>query len=411
MAEYFYQGRNAEGRQVEGQLEAASQSALLQLLKRQSIIATRVEPVARPTSKNIDVSALLGRYTQRKTKVSIDELIMFCRQMYALSRSGIPLMRAINGLADATRSPRLGEVLGDVSRILTQGSPLSTAFRSHPDVFNDLFIAMIRMGESTGRLDTAFQQLVSHLELEKDTRKRIASATRYPIIVVTAIALAMVVINFMVIPAFAGVFAKLGADLPLPTRILVTSSDIMISTWPYLLGLIILGIYAFKRWKKTPQGALAWDRQILRFPLMGGIYERIALGRFARPFAMMLEAGVPLLQALSVASRTVGNKYIGKGIEGMMSGIERGESLQATASASGLFNPLILQMIAVGEETGNVGGLLVDIADFYDQEVEFDLKRLAEAIEPILLLFMGMMVLVLALGVFLPMWDLGSAFG
>ncbi|MEX0623472.1 MAG: type II secretion system F family protein, partial [Saccharospirillum sp.] len=168
MAEYFYQGRNAEGRQVEGQLEAASQSALLQLLKRQSIIATRVEPVAKPTSKNIDLSALLSRYTQRKAKVSIDELIMFCRQMYALSRSGIPLMRAINGLADATRSPHLGEVLGDVSRILTQGSPLSTAFRSHPDVFNDLFIAMIRMGESTGRLDTAFQQLVSHLELEKD---------------------------------------------------------------------------------------------------------------------------------------------------------------------------------------------------------------------------------------------------
>ncbi|MEX0623471.1 MAG: type II secretion system F family protein, partial [Saccharospirillum sp.] len=261
------------------------------------------------------------------------------------------------------------------------------------------------------RLDTAFQQLVSHLELEKDTRKHIASATRYPIIVVSAIALAMVVINFMVIPAFAGVFAKLGADLPLPTRILLTSSDIMISTWPYLLGLIILGVYAFKRWKKTPQGALAWDRQILRFPLTGGIYERIALGRFARPFAMMLEAGVPLLQALSVASRTVGNKYIGKGIESMMSGIKRGESLQVTASASGLFNPLILQMIAVGEESGNVSGLLVDIADFYDQEVEYDLKRLAEAIEPILLLFMGIMVLVLALGVFLPMWDLGAAFG
>lgn len=410
MAEFFYQGRNAEGRQVEGQLEAASQSALLTLLKRQSIIATRIEPVAKPSSKNIDVSALLGRFTQRKARVSIDELIMFCRQMYALSRSGIPLMRAINGLADATRSPRLGEVLDDVARILTQGSPLSTAFRNHPDVFNDLFIAMIRMGESTGRLDTAFQQLVSHLELEKDTRKRIASATRYPIIVISAIALAMVVINFMVIPAFAGVFARLGADLPLPTRILITSSDIMISTWPYLLGLVVLGVYAFKRWKKTPRGALAWDRQLLRLPLLGGIYERIALGRFARPFAMMLEAGVPLLQALSVASRTVGNQYIGKGIEGMMSAIERGESLQVTASASGLFNPLILQMIAVGEETGNVSGLLVDIADFYDQEVEYDLKRLAEAIEPVLLLFMGIMVLVLALGVFLPMWDLGSAF-
>lgn len=411
MAEYYYQGRTSDGQSVEGTLEASSQSALLQQLKRQSIVPTKVEPAGKGRRKSSDDkagSSLLERL-QRK-KVSIDELIMFSRQMYALSRSGIPLMRAINGLAEATRSPRLGEVLQDVARSLSQGTTLSTAFHGHPDVFNDLFVSMIRMGESTGRLDVAFKQLIDHLELEKDTRKRIKSATRYPIIVVVAITMALMVINFMVIPAFAGVFAKLGADLPIPTRILIASSEFMLSTWPYLLGLVLLLGYAFVRWKKTPEGHLTWDRLVLKMPLMGGIYERIALGRFARPFAMMLDAGVPLLQALSVASRTVGNRHIGKGIENMQSGIERGESLMATASASGMFNPLILQMIAVGEETGNVDELLVDIADFYDQEVEYDLKRLAEAIEPILLVFMGGMVLILALGVFLPMWDLGSAF-
>ncbi len=414
MAEFFYRGRTQDGQAVEGVLEAASQGALLQQLKRQNIIPTTVQPAGKRAGSGgskfkLDVS--MGELLNRKKKVSTDELIMFCRQMFALTRSGIPLMRAINGLADATRSPRLGEVLRDITRSLTQGTTLSTAFRGHPDVFNDLFISMIRMGESTGQLDTAFKQLITHLELEKETKKRIASATRYPIIVVSAIMVAMLVINFWVIPAFAGVFAKLGADLPIPTRILIGSSEFMLSTWPYLLGLIALCLYAFFRWKKTSEGRLKWDRLILKFPLLGGVYERIALGRFARPFAMMLEAGVPLLQALNVASRTTGNRYIGRGIEGMVGGIERGESLLATASASGMFNPLILQMIAVGEETGNVSDLLVDIADFYDQEVEYDLKRLAEAIEPILLVFMGAMVLVLALGVFLPMWDLGSAFG
>lgn len=411
MAEFYYQGRTSDGQSVEGTLEASSQGALLQQLKRQSIIPTRVEPAGKGRRRQAAKAgpSLLERW-QRK-KVTIDELIMFSRQMYALSRSGIPLMRAIVGLSEATRSPRLGEVLQDVSRSLTQGTTLSTAFRAHPDVFNDLFVSMIRMGESTGQLDTAFKQLIDHLELEKDTRKRIKSATRYPVIVVVAITFALLVINFMVIPAFAGVFAKLGADLPIPTRILIGSSEFMLSTWPYLLGLTVLLSYAFVRWKKTPEGQLTWDRILLKLPLMGGIYERIALGRFARPFAMMLDAGVPLLQALNVASRTVGNRHIGRGIEGMQNGIERGESLLATASASGMFNPLILQMIAVGEETGNVDELLVDIADFYDQEVEYDLKRLAESIEPVLLVFMGGMVLILALGVFLPMWDLGSAFG
>ena len=412
MAEFYYKGRTEDGQPVEGVLEATSQGALLQQLKRQNVIPTLVQPAGKKRgAANINLNMSLDGLFNRKKKVSIDEQIMFCRQMYALTRSGIPLMRAINGLADATRSPRLGEVLHDVARSLTQGTTLSTAFRAHPDVFGDLFISMIRMGESTGQLDTAFKQLIDHLELEKDTRKRIASATRYPIIVVSAILVAILVINFAVIPAFAGVFAKLGADLPLPTRILIFSSEFMLSTWPYLLGLIALGGYAFYRWKQTTEGQYKWDRIILKFPILGGVYERIALGRFARPFAMMLDAGVPLLQALNVASRTTGNRYIGRGVEGMVGGIERGESLLATASASGMFNSLILQMIAVGEETGNVSDLLVDIADFYDQEVEYDLKRLAEAIEPILLMFMGGMVLVLALGVFLPMWDLGSAFG
>lgn len=410
MADFAYKGRSSSGESVEGIIQAASRSAVLQQLKRQNIIATSVEVDTGKASGGLSRDINLGALFAKKT-VSIDELIMFSRQMYALTRSGIPLIRAINGLADATRSEVLSEVLHEITRSLTQGTTLANAFRAHPKIFGEMFVSMIRMGETTGRLDEAFDQLISHLELEKDTRKKIAAATRYPTIVTVFIFIAMFVINLVVVPQFSAIFTKLGADLPIPTIILMATSEFMLSYWPYMLGTLVIGGFAFRQWKKTPNGHLIWDRIILKIPILGGIYERVALGRFARPFAMMLNAGVPLLQALTVTSRTVGNEYIGHGITQMLNGIERGESLLATASASKMFNPLILQMIAVGEETGNVSGLLVDIADFYDQEVEYDLKRMSEAIEPIILVFMGIMVLVLALGVFLPMWELGSAFG
>lgn len=412
MADFSFRGRRSDGQVVEGILQGANRTAVLQQLKRQDIIATKVEPSTKKASgqsdgnATSDVMKLLNR-----RKITIDELIMFSRQMYALTRSGIPLIRAINGLAEATRSPILGEVLHEITRSLSQGTTLANAFRAHPKVFGELFVSMIRMGETTGRLDEAFKQLISHLELEKDTRKKISAATRYPMIVTIFIFLAMFVINLVVIPQFSAIFDKLGADLPLPTLILIATSTFMQNYWIYILVVLIVSFIAFVRWKKTPAGRLKWDRLLLKVPILGGIFERVALGRFARPFAMMLNAGVPLLQALTVTSRTVGNEHIGQGITGMLNGIERGESLLATASSSKMFNPLILQMIAVGEETGNVSALLVDIADFYDQEVEYDLKRLSESIEPIILVFMGIMVLVLALGVFLPMWELGAAFG
>lgn len=417
MTDFFYRGRDADGRSVEGYQEAASQSALVQLLRRQDITPTRIEIAKKKarakaqtrSTSNEDNRSWLARLLGRRVK--LDELIMFCRQMHALTRSGIPLMRAINGLADATASPRLSQILTQVARSLTQGTTLSTAMRAHPDAFNDLFVSMIRMGETTGRLDSAFQQLIGHLEREKDTRKRLSAATRYPLFVSVSITLAMLTVTFKVIPAFSGVFASLGAELPWPTRVLIGTSNFLLASWPYLLVLISLAVYGVIHWKRTPKGEVHWDHGLLKLPLLGRLFERIALGRFARPFAMMLDAGVPMLQALQVSSRTVGNRYIGRGIEQMVTGIERGESLLTTASASGLFNPLILQMIAVGEETGNVADLLVDIADFYDQEVDYDLKRMTELLEPILLAFMGIMVVILVLGVFLPMWDLSSAYG
>jgi MSHA biogenesis protein MshG len=301
------------------------------------------------------------------------------------------------------------EQLAQVRSDLEGGVSMAVALNAHPKVFGTLFVSMISVGENTGQLDQAFRQLASYLELERETRKRIKQATRYPLFVLSAMAVALTVINLFVIPAFSKVFAQFQAQLPLPTRILIATSQFFQDYW-WLLALLLGGsLYAFFKWIETEAGALKWDQLKLRLPIVGGIFERIALARFTRTFAMMYKAGVPLLQTLSINSASVGNKYIGQAILGMRESVERGEALTRSASASGLFTPLVLQMMAVGEETGALDDLFVEVADFYEQEVDYDLKQLADAIEPILIVAMGVMVLILALGVFLPMWELASA--
>ena len=406
MAQFRYSGRNAQGARVSGLVEAASLDQAANELLAQQITPLQID--AQQADKGADVlQQLLERL--RRRRVELDELIIFCRQMYSLSKAGVPIIRAIGGLAESTRNLYLREVLQAVRSDLERGLGLAVAMNVHPRVFNTLFISMVSVGENTGQLDGAFCQLSSYLELERETRKRLKQATRYPLFVLSAMGVALAVINLFVIPAFAKVFEQFKAELPWATRVLIGTSQFFQDYWWLLLILLAGGLYGFLRWTKTEQGALHWDRLKLRLPIVGGIFERIALARFTRTFAMMYRAGVPLLQTLSINSASVGNRHIGQAVLAMREGIERGEALTRTAAASGLFTPLVLQMMAVGEETGALDDLFVEVADFYEQEVDYDLKQLADAIEPILIVAMGVLVLILALGVFLPMWELGSA--
>lgn len=405
MATFRYSGRNAEGVKVAGIVDGNSAEAVASELLGQSITPLTIEA---QNAVDADVFASIGEFLRRK-HVDLDELIIFCRQMYSLAKAGVPIIRAIAGLGESNRNLYLREVLQKVRSDLEGGVSMAVALNAHPKVFGTLFVSMISVGENTGQLDQAFRQLASYLELERETRKRIKQATRYPLFVLSAMAVALTVINLFVIPAFSKVFAQFQAQLPLPTRILIATSQFFQDYW-WLLALLLGGsLYAFFKWIETEAGALKWDQLKLRLPIVGGIFERIALARFTRTFAMMYKAGVPLLQTLSINSASVGNKYIGQAILGMRESVERGEALTRSASASGLFTPLVLQMMAVGEETGALDDLFVEVADFYEQEVDYDLKQLADAIEPILIVAMGVMVLILALGVFLPMWELASA--
>jgi MSHA biogenesis protein MshG len=302
----------------------------------------------------------------------------------------------------------LKEIFLDVEQSMNQGVELAVSLKKHSDVFNELFINIVKVGENTGRLDAAFKQLAEYMEREKDTGRSIKSATRYPLFVIIAISLAMVILNIFVIPVFTDMFSKFGADLPLPTIILMGMSNLFVNYWGVMLVALVAAIYGTRYYVGTEQGRLLWDRYKLKIPLIGSILERAMLSRFARTFSLMLRSGVPLIQALEMCSRAVGNEYLSTKIVHMRTEVERGDSLLRISTNSGMFTPLVLQMIAVGEDTGQVDQLLEDVAGFYDDEVNYDLGNLSAAIEPILLVFMAGMVGMLAMGIFLPMWDMFS---
>lgn len=400
---FEYRGRNRQGELITGAMEAANAEAAALVLQNQAIIPLAITE-AKETKPLFDSKKLFP-----PKKVSYDDLVMFCRQMRALTRAGIPIIQAISGLAEIGKNELLKNALSDVATRLATGQSLANALSAHDKIFNGMFISMIHIGESTGRLDDAFAKLIRHIELERDTRNRISQAMRYPIAVISAMVIAMFIVNLFVIPQFAKVFKKVGAELPLPTRILVATSEFTVAYWWFMLAVIVGGLFGFFRYINTEEGRLWWDKAKLRIPIVGGIFERVALSRFSRSFAMTFESGVPILQALAIVAPTVGNRYIAYHIDAIRRGVERGDSLARTAAAAGIFSELVLQMISVGEETGSLDKLLHDVADFYDEEVDYDLKRMADAIEPIVLVFLGILVLVLALGVFLPMWELGGA--
>lgn len=412
MPRFQYKARDNSGSMVNGTMDAASADTVASQLMGQQItpIDIRELSAGRDRSDEPELSTVerINAFLAGN-RIDIQDLIIFSRQMYSLTRAGLPLDRALTGLLSSMKHMRFRRVLKDVVASLESGQTLSTAMGRHPGVFSPLFLALINVGENTGQLDLAFEQINRYLELERETRKQVKSATRYPLFVVATIAVALAVITYFVIPAFAETFDRLGAELPLETRILIGISDFVVNWWYLLLGGAAALFFGFRSWVRSPAGKLSWDQRKLGFPLVGPVFERIALARFSRTFSMIMKSGVPLVHGLSVVAGAVGNEYISSRVLKMRDGIARGDSLYHTAWSSHMFSPLVLQMIAVGEESGNIDELMAEVADFYDAEVQYDIKRLSEAIEPILIMFIGAMVLVLALGVFLPIWDLSSA--
>lgn len=403
MAVYAWRGRNTQGELLQGELDAMSEDAVADQLLSLGLVPVQIQMAAEPKA-----SENWWEHLKRRA-IAIEDVLIFSRQMYTLNKAGIPILRAFVGLESSAEKPAMVEVLRDVRASLDQGRDMATSLARHPKVFGPFYVAMVRVGEMTGRLTEVFLRLAEHLEFERDVRARIKQALRYPTFVIIAMLIAMVIINLFVLPVFAKVFAGFNTQLPLITRGLLGFSTWTITWWPVMAALVAAAIVLVRSYLGTPQGRYNWDRRKLRLPIVGSIILKSTLARFARSFALSSQSGVPLVQALTVVAQTVDNAYIGARIEQMRDGIERGESISRCAAATGVFTPVVLQMMSVGEETGELDALLFEIAEMYERDTDYAIKGLSTAIEPVLLVFIGVLVLFLALGVFLPLWNLGQA--
>lgn len=407
MPVFAYKGRSARGELVQGTLEGADSGGVADQLLNTGITPTEITLTRAATGEKTEIG-IWQRLTMER-KVDALELMLFSRQMYTLLKAGVPIMRALAGLQESTHNPAFSAMLQDLRESLDSGRELSTAMRRHPRIFSPFYLSMVQVGEMTGMLDVTFLRLYEHIEFEREMKERIKSALRYPMFVLVAMAIAIVIVNIFVIPAFAKVFAGFHTELPLMTKVLMGFSGFMVDFWPLLLALLIGAMVTFRAWLNTVNGRYRWDRYKFHIPIAGRIIMKATLARFARSLALSFKSGIPIVQGLNSVGLVVDNEFMRSRIEQMRDGVERGESILRTAAASGVFTPTVLQMIAVGEETGDMDGLMFEIAGMYEREVEYEIKTLSANIEPIMIVLLGGLVLILALGIFLPMWDLGQA--
>jgi MSHA biogenesis protein MshG len=402
MPTFTYKARNQRGELLTGRLEGGSGDAVADELMRSGLTPVEVKGL----EAKAEAPPLFGTFFDEK--VTELDLMLFARQMASLLKAGVPILRALTSLAESSAHVPFQKLLIDLREGLSAGRELSACLRKHAEIFPSFFINMVRVGEATGRLDEVFMRLYHHLEFEREMRERVKGALRYPSFVVIALGIALGVINVFVIPAFAKVYESSNAELPLMTNILVGFSAWTVQWWPVLLGALVVGIIGLRWWRNTPEGRYSWDRWLLKAPIAGKIVHKAALARFAKGLAMTYQSGVPIVQGLTNTAQVVGNAFIASRVEQMRDAVERGESLTRAATNTHVFSRVVLQMMAVGEETGELDRLLLEIGEMQQREVEYEIESLSEQIEPILLAGLGGIVLVVALGVFLPIWDLGS---
>ena len=403
---FSFTGRNAHGELTEGEMESANSSSLASQLMEKGITPLSINEIKPKVDIIAELKDKLDIY-----KVSIEELLMFTRQMSALTKAGLPITKAISGILESIENPLMIRALKDVNEQLESGRGLAIAFARHPRVFSNLYVSMIQVGENTGRLDQAFSLMAGYIDHHRKMSHNISSALRYPTIVISAIIIALGIVNLFVIPRFATFFQANDLDLPWQTELLLNTSNFFVAYWQVILVLMIAAFFMFKRYIATEQGRYKWHKFVLRAPLVGDILLRAYLARFARSFAIAYGAGVPIVQGMGVVGRSVGNDYIAKHVSSMREGIERGETLTRTAGRTGIFTPVVMRMFAAGEEAGNLEEMMTHVADFYEEEVDYDIKTLSDRLEPLIYVFVGILVLILALGIFVPMWDIAQIAG
>ena len=397
---FAYKVRDQAGKLVEGQLEAEDANLVVGKLRQMGYTPIAVE--AKHDNKlktDIKIPGLSGR-------VKMKDVAVFSRQFATMINSGLSLIRSLAILADQTENEELARVIGEVRLDVEKGVSLSAAIAKHPKVFSRLYIAMVRSGEIGGVLDAVLMRLADTIEKQVELRRKIRSAMTYPIVALSICVLIATAMLLFIVPQFKAIYADLGGQLPLPTRILISASDMLKKWFPVFIVLGGVGVYVFRRWIKTENGRMIWDRFKLRMPVFGLLTRKTALARFSRTLAALTRSGVGILEALDIVSETAGNEVVSVALRETQSAVKRGDTLARPLEQHEVFPPMVTQMISVGEETGALDEMLDKIADFYDAEVTATVDALTSLIEPLMIVVMGGMVGGMVISLYLPMFNI-----
>lgn len=356
------------------------------------------------------VSLNLSDLWKRFQKVKLEELIVFSQQFSTLYKAGLPLLPGLKSLRDQTLNRKFKEILEEIGLQIEGGSTLFGAMSKYPDVFPLVYVNMVRAGETSGRLGESLDRYVTLADRELRTRQRVKETTRYPKIVISSVIIAFFVLLAFVIPRFAQVFGQFKTTLPLPTRMMIGINNLFQNYWYLVLPAFVFIPILLIRYIRTENGRVFWDRLKIRIPVFGRLFLIAALSRFTHTFVMLNRSGIPILQILEITSTTVNNVILSQSIEEISRKVREGKSLADAMRESGKFTPLVIQMVAVGESSGTIDEMLVRITEYYDIELENSIKKMTTYIEPALTLFMGVVVLFLALAVFLPWWNMAQLF-
>ena len=404
MPTFKYRVRDRLGKAMTGTIEAPTIEVAGNHLYQTGYFPIAIE------EESTSVSINLSDFWKRFKKVKTEEVIVFSQQLSTLYRAGLPLLSGLKGLRDQTVNPKFKEILEEIGLQVEGGETLFGAMSKHPDAFSVVYLNMIRAGETSGRLGESLDRYVALADRELRSRQKVNEATRYPKIVIFSVIIAFIVLLAFVIPRFAQVFAQFNTTLPLPTRIMIGVNNLFQNYWYLIIPVFLFAPILLKRYIQTEKGRVFWDRLKTRIPGFGRLFVIAALSRFAHTFVMLNKSGIPILQTLEITSTTINNVIISQSIEEISRKVREGRSLADAMRESGRFTPLVIQMVGVGETTGTLDEMLIRITEYYDIELENAIKKMTTYIEPALTLFMGVVVLFLALAVFLPWWNMANVF-
>ena len=394
---YQYKVRDKSGNLVTGTLVADNERLVLERLREMGY--TPLEVGKEKKGLNLEINI-------RPAKIKLKEIAIFSRQFATMVNSGLPILRALSILSEQVSNKELAKTLMLVRNDVEQGASLSAAMAKFPKAFNDLYIAMVKSGETGGMLDDVLLRLADVLEREVHLRQKIKSAMTYPVAVVALVVLIMSAMLLFVVPQFKTIYGQLGGTLPLPTRVLLMASDFVKKYWYLVIGFAFLASFLFKRYKKTEAGRANLDAIKLKIPIFGTLFHKTALSRFSSTAGMLLRSGVPILQALDIVADTVNNAVMSRAVVDVQASVREGESIAKPLARHAVFPPMVVQMLAVGEETGQVDTMLDKVAKFYDQEVEASVDALTSLIEPLLIAIIGGAVGAAVIALYMPMFNI-----